>query len=87
MGWQHSLFKFDHSVRDEFGNRKRAREMMAGDSLVPAPVLFKPQTLKVLMAAELEDKDGKSVNQVTTRCSSRVVAPRCATLQLDCCCA
>ena len=63
-GWQHSIFKFDHSVRDAEGKRKRTRECMAQDSRVPAPQLFEPTVVRELVAAELKDKEGISVNHV-----------------------
>ena len=36
MFWENSLFKFDHSARDQEGKRLRKREMMAEDSSVRA---------------------------------------------------
>jgi hypothetical protein len=33
MFWENSLFKFDHSARDQEGKRLRKREMMAEDSI------------------------------------------------------
>ena len=53
MGWINSLFKFDHSQRDEEGRSLRCRELMCEDSCVRAPELFAPRRLRELEAAEL----------------------------------
>ena len=49
-GWQHSIFKYDHSVRDAEGKRKRTRELMAEDPVIswymPVHCSFKPRSLK-----------------------------------------
>ena len=52
-GWMNSLFKFDHSQRDEQGHSLRVRETMCEGSSVRAPELFNPRKVRELEAAEL----------------------------------
>ena len=66
MGWQNSLFKFDHSKRDpETGESLREREVMCENSKVRAPQIFEPKVMRAAQAAELEcgtcDEDGNDI--------------------------